>query len=72
MHFIIPAILAVLVSAPSVAFHGTQSEHAGGGGLPLAFIVPLVIVIVVGFAALGVWGRKKPKGKTARRRARKR
>ena len=72
MRSIIPAILAVLVPAPSVAFHVARGEHAGGGGLPLVVIVPLVIVVAVGIGVLGVWGRKKPKGRAARRRARKR
>ncbi len=72
MRSIIPAILAVLVPASSVAFHVGRGEQTGSGGIPLVVIVPLVIVVAVGIGALGVWGRKTPKGRAARRRARKR
>ncbi len=62
---------AVLVPAPSVAYH-PRGDQAAGGGIPLFVIAPIVVVVAVGIIALGVWGRKKPKGKAARRRARKR
>jgi hypothetical protein len=65
-------VLAVLVPAPSVAYHGTRGDQDAGGGIPLFVIAPIVVVVAVGIVALGVWGRKKPKGKAARRRARKR
>ena len=64
--------LAALAPSPSVAYHDARSQPAAGGGLPLDVIVPLVVVVAVGIVALGVWSRKKPKGKVARRRARKR
>ena len=68
--------LATLAPTPSVAYHDTRSRSSAGGDLPLDLpldvIVPIVVVVAVGIVALGVWSRKKPKGKVARRRARKR
>ena len=64
--------LAALDPTPSVAYHGTRDRYDSSGGFPLDVIVPIVVVVAVGIVALGVWSRKKPKGKAARRRARKR
>ena len=64
--------LATLAPTPSGAYHDTRSRPSAGIDLPLDVIVPIVVVVAVGIVALGVWSRKKPKGKVARRRARKR
>ena len=64
--------LGALDPSPSVAYHDARGENAAGGGLPLDVIVPIVVVVAVGIVALGVWSRKKPKNRAARRRARKR
>ena len=68
------AVVALLALAPAaaIAYHDARGSHSTGGAVSLDVIVPIVVVVAVGIVGLGIWSRKKPKGKAARRSSKKR
>lgn len=52
-----------MTPVPALAYHGT-ADH---GGAPLAAILPIVIVIVVGVIALSIWKPQSRKAKLKKR-----
>ncbi len=68
------AVVALLALAPAtaIAYHDGSGSHPATGAISLDVVVPIVVVVVGGIVMLGIWSRKKPKGKAARRRSKKR
>ncbi len=57
------------VASSAFAYHPRGGGSSGGS---IGAILPLVVVVVLGMVALGIWGRKKRKTKSKRKRKYKR
>ncbi len=57
------------VASSAFAYHPRGGGSSGGS---IGAILPMVVVVVLGMVALGIWGRKKRKTKSKRKRKHKR
>ncbi len=65
------AALVALPASPAFAYHDTLGGGAPiGGGASIGVILPIVVVVVLLMVGVGIWGRKK--GKTMSRRRKRR
>ena len=61
------------VASSAFAYHPRGGGSSGGSsGGSIGAILPMVVVVVRGMVALGIWGRKKRKTKSKRKRKYKR
>ena len=58
------------VASSAFAYHPRGGGSTSGGSI--GAILPMVVVVVLGMVALGIWGRKKRKTKSKRKRKHKR
>ena len=61
---------ATFAASSAFAYHPDNTPLRGGGSIG-AFL-PIIVVVVLGMVALGIWDREKRKKKSKRRRKRKR
>ena len=64
------AALVALLASPAFAYHGAHEGSAVTGGGSFEALLPIVVVVVLVMGGMVLWGRKKPKSKSKRRKHR--
>ncbi len=63
--------VVLVTSSPAFAYHDTVGGGtAFGGSALIGAILPIVVGVVLAMVGVGVWGRKKRKTKSKRRKRR--
>ncbi len=61
----------LVTSSPAFAYHDTLGGGAAiGGGVSIVAVLPVVVGAVLLMVGVGIWGRKKRKTKSKRRKRR--
>ncbi len=60
----------LVTSSPAFAHHDTVGGSASGGSASTGAVLPIVVGVVIVMVGVAIWGRKKRKTKSKRRKRR--